>query len=305
MSALLFLFVFLAISGVVAPEAHASGPTMTLVDGRLSLEAHDVPLTQVLIKIGESAQARVLIESVLASEVAQARVTMSFTRLPIDDALRRLLQGRNFVLSYGASGVDEIRVYVDGKTGFREVTTTTLDQTAMPSKKREPPPATPSVRSPDDPAKVARLRQAALGSPDAEARAEAFAELADIDDANLVVDTLIQALARERDSRVLEALMDVVEQQKDSIPLAPLLAFVTSDRDGAARAQALELFADRAGPDEATRSLLRTLASNDPSAAVREAAEGILDGLEAPRVPRAPVSTPGSPRAPATAPKSK
>ena len=218
---------------------------------------------------------------------------MSFTKLPIDDALRRLLKGRNFILSYGASGVDEIRVYVDGKTGFREVTATKPDQTAMPRRKLEPPP-TPVVRAPDEPAAVARLRQTALSSPDAEARAEAFGELADVEDDKLVVDTLIQALARERDSRVLEALMDVVEQKKDVIPPETLRAFVTSDRNGAARAQALELLADRADTDEATRSLLRTLASNDASTAVREAAQGILDGLEAPPAPRTPAPGPRS-----------
>src|SRR5262245_22930153 len=301
MSALLLAAVFL-LSGAMVTEVQAGEPTVTLVEGKLSLEAQDVPLSEVLIKIGEAAKARVLIESILASEVAKDRVSMSFTQLPIDDALRRLLRGRNFILSYGATGVDEIRVYVDGKTGFREVTTSKPGPAAMP-RPGPGPAAPPSAGASDDAATAARLRRTALSSPDAAARVEAFEELADVDDDKLVVDTVVQALARERDSKVLEALIEVVQQKRDLIPPEALRAFVTSDRDGAARAQALEVLADRVGPDAATRSLLRTLARNDSSRAVREAAQDLLEGMEDEPPPRQPAAGPRRPDGAPTPPK--
>jgi hypothetical protein len=162
---------------------------------------------------------------------------------------------------YGPAGVDEVRIYVDGKTGYRELT------------------------PPDDPVEVGRLRQTVLNGPDASARAEALDELSNIRNTELLVDTLAQVLAGERDSKVLQTLFEVAAQQHDRIPSEALRTFVTSDRDGTPRAQAVELLADQAGDDLATRALLRSLATNDVSDEVREAAKTALENMEEPPAP--------------------
>src|SRR5262245_26651294 len=107
------------IAGLAPVRVAADALSVTVADDSVSVEAVGVPLTDLLARIGEKAHARVFIESILTEDVAKARVSASFTALPMGAALRRLLQGRNFVLVYGSSGVDEIRVYVDGRTGFR------------------------------------------------------------------------------------------------------------------------------------------------------------------------------------------
>jgi hypothetical protein len=166
------------------------------------------------------------------------------------------------------------------------------------------PTSIPSAAGPpDDPVEVARLRQTALSGPDASGRAEALDELSSIRDTKLLLDTLAQVLARERDSKVLQTVFEVAAQMPDRIPPEALRAFVTSDRDGTPRAQAVELLTDQAGDDRATRALLHSLAANDVSAEVREAAKTALGNLEGPpprpasELPNARVRTnPAAPR---------
>ena len=280
------LLVALAVFGIVgfAPvRAHADALSVTVADDSVSVEAVGVPLADVLAKIGENAHARVLIESILAEDVAKARVSASFTALPMGAALRRLLQGRNFVLVYGSSGVDEIRVYVDGRTGFRALDASQSGRDTVTAKNTKRAPPVAQAPPPDDPVKVARLRETALGDPDVTARVEALEELGNVEDPKPLIDTLVEALGRERDRKVLGTVLDLVEQQKDAVPASALRAFVTSNRDGSARVQALELLVEQAGADQDTRLLLQTLSKSDANPTVREAAQSLLDDLPAPR----------------------
>ncbi len=247
--------------------------SVTAEDGRLSLEAANAPLDRVLIRIGEAIGARVVIETAAADDLARARIDTSFSGIPVIAALRRLIGGRQYVVTYGSAGVDEVRVYTEGRTGSRELTS--ADPTT-----RSGSGTTPAEPAGDDAAAVARLRQTALNGPDASARAEALDELSNSQDAKLVGETFAQVLARERDSRVLQTLFEVAAQQQDRVPLEALRTFAASDRDGTPRAQAVEMLADRAGNNPATRTLLRSLAANDVSLQVREAAKTALGNLE-------------------------
>ena len=276
MVVVLLVLGFLTVSAVATAEPKEA-LSVTVADGILSLEAVDVPLDQILIKIGEAIHARVVIETVLAADLAKARVDTSFTRLPVIAALRRLLQGRQYVMMFGPAGVDEVRIYVDGTSGYRELTA------PGPMKKSRPTSIPMAAGPPDDPVEVARLRQTALSGPDASGRAEALDELSSIRDTKLLADTLAQVLARERDSKVLQTVFEVAAQLQDHrIPPEALRTFVRSDRDGTPRAQAVELLTDQAGDDRATRALLQSLATNDVSAEVREAAKTALGNLEGP-----------------------
>jgi hypothetical protein len=265
-------------------QARAGELTVEVAAGTLSVHAVDAPLADVLAAIGQRARARILIESVLQDQVGKERITASFAGLAMDEGLRRLLKNQNFILGFGATGVDEIRVYIDGRTGFRDLTAREREPaklSATPSRRNREAAAPP----PEDRAKLAELRHVTLTSRDPTARLEALQELGETEDTGYLLESVIEALGRERDAKVLEGLIDIV-RDRGPIPAGPLRTLVTSDRDGAARAQALELLAEHAGGDQSTRTLLQTLSRNDPSEHVRDTARTLLDDLQAPRPPR-------------------
>ena len=214
----------LALIGWVPVRAQAGPLTVEMTQTTLSVNADDVPLAEVLLAIGQRAKARILIESVLEDQVGKERVTTSFAGLAMDDGLRRLLKNRNFILGFGPSGVDEIRVYIDGGTGFRDLTAgpreaavpTGPARPTGPVRRREP-----SEAPAEDRARLTQLRQTTLSSGDATARLEALEELSETQDTAYLLDAVVEALGRERDAKVLEGLLDVV-QDRGPIPVAPL-----------------------------------------------------------------------------------
>src|SRR5512132_189746 len=253
--------------------------TVTVADGHVSLRAVDAPLDRVLIELGEALHARIVIETVVAGEL-RTPVTRSFSGVPPVLAFRRLLVDRNYSVTQGPAGVEEVRIFRKGTTGFRQLTADRVG-------KGQPTSIPLAEPSPADPAELSRLRQVALEAPDASARRDALDELSSLADAALLRDTLTQALARERDGRVLETVFAVAARQEDAVSAETLRSFVSSDRDGTARAQGVDLLAAQAGDDPATRALLRRLVSGDPSSDVREAARSALHDLETP-APEAP-----------------
>jgi hypothetical protein len=277
-----FVVIALVLATFGAAAIAVGQPAQTLrvsVNGTgVSLEAVDVPLDQVLRKLGEAMRARIIIETVLASDLAKTRVTRSFTDLPAVQAFGRLLVGRNYALMQGPGGVDEVRVFVDGSTGYRDLTSAARSaprdrRAAVPSRTEEPV---------DDPAEVARLRQAALNASDPSARREALEELSTMNDTTMLKDTLIHVLARERDGRVLETVLALGAQHDDALPVEALRSFVTSDRDATVRTIALDHLVSRGGNDPLMRNLLSTLAASDASEEMRDAAKNALESLEPP-----------------------
>ena len=274
--------------GVLAlvPAARAADATLSVsaADRAVSVTAVQRPLDEVLREVGKAIHARIVIESVLAGELARARVDVSLTRVAPTLAFRRLLVGRQYVLMLGPHGVDEVRIYVDGTTGYQELTP------PDPLAKRE---LTAMARAdgppPDDPAEVARLRRAVLDDPDASTRRAALVDLSGVLDPASLIGTLTQMLGRERDSKVLEALFAIAAQQQERLPADALRAFAAGDRDGSARALAVDMLATLSGDDPATRTLLRSLVASDATAAVRETAQTVLESLAHP-VPPAPAS---------------
>jgi hypothetical protein len=265
-----------------AQRATAQPPESLMVrvtDGEVAVQAVDVPLDRVLIELGEALHARIVIETVVAGEL-RTPVTRSFSGVPPVLAFRRLLVDRNYSMTQGPAGVEEVRIFRKGTTGFRQLTADRMG-------KGQPTSIPLAEPSPADPAELSRLRQVALEAPDASARRDALDELSSLADAALLRDTLTQALARERDGRVLERVFAVAAQQEDAVSAETLRSFVSSDRDGTARAQGVDLLAAQAGDDPATRALLRRLAASDASADVREAARTALHDLETP-APEAP-----------------
>jgi hypothetical protein len=257
--------------------------------GAISLDAVNAPLDRVLVEIGRALHAKIIVETILAGDIASTRVTRSFSDLAPEPAFRRLLPGRNYALIEGPKGVDELRVFASGTMGFRDLTAA-----AAPGANGQPV-TLPAVPWPaDDPAEAARLREAALGAADSSTRREALEELATTHDSVMLRDTLTRVLARERDAKVLTTLLEVAAQQADGLPSEALRRFVASDRDGTVRALAVDQLVAQAGNDPATRSMLRTLAADDASAEVREAAEAALQNLDIPPAPLPPAAKTGA-----------
>lgn len=115
---------------------------------RLTLDVASMPLRTLLLEVGRQSGAQVRIEGLDERTVSEA-----FTRLPLDEAFRRLLGDSNFTLVYaGASETDgkpsslrlkELRVYGgDGPV----VSSTTAARPAAPS--RRPTAAGPAMAPP-------------------------------------------------------------------------------------------------------------------------------------------------------------
>jgi len=109
------------VSAMASAETKAT-LSVTATDGMLSLEAVSSSLDRVLTKVGETIQGAGRRRVEPRDELAGAIVDTSLRRVPVIAALRRLLRGWHYVLLSGPAGLDEVRVYVDGTTGYRELT---------------------------------------------------------------------------------------------------------------------------------------------------------------------------------------
>src|SRR5258708_6750109 len=79
----------------VAGAAHLS---VELSDGLMSLDAAGVPLRSILDEIARASDVRIRTPDGDASD--ETLTTLVLERVRIDEAMRRLLQGRDFVLVY-------------------------------------------------------------------------------------------------------------------------------------------------------------------------------------------------------------
>ncbi|MCS6925681.1 MAG: hypothetical protein NZ578_07255 [Candidatus Binatia bacterium] len=87
--------------GISTSSSAADEPkTLTFQNGRLSAHLSATPIRQVMEHLGSLTGARVL----WLHQAEDTPVSVDFTDLPLADALRRILGGRNFMLFYRSSG---------------------------------------------------------------------------------------------------------------------------------------------------------------------------------------------------------
>src|SRR5438874_2153249 len=133
------LGLLLAALGAATTATRAAGAahlSVELSNGLLSLDAEDVPLQAILDEIGRVSGVPIHVSDADASP-GDTLTTLLLERVRVDEAVRRLLMGRSFVLVYATGALREARVY-------------------------EAPPSA-SARTPEpEGADVARLRGAAL-----------------------------------------------------------------------------------------------------------------------------------------------
>jgi hypothetical protein len=84
---------------------------VSLVQGRLSINAKDVPVLSILDRIGRLGGFRIRFDDVAIAQSHSDLTTIALTAVPIEEALRRILRDKDFVLTYGGGRIVEIRVY--------------------------------------------------------------------------------------------------------------------------------------------------------------------------------------------------
>lgn len=268
-------------------EAFDEEPERTLKvrqtsDG-LSVEARRVPFGELLQAISRATGIRVYLEAGLDAEALAAPQDVTFKDLPIEEALKRVLRSRNFVVGYRSDRVDEVRIFHGAGVG----PFTPLPAGRAQARRRAPVrPVTSSSSSEPTAADIARLEETALSHADPEERSRALSELSDVADEAKTRETALAVLERDPHPEVLEEALNILESQED-VPADRVLRFASSDRPSKLRVQALEMLKDQeaATPDQ-IRQAAQALA-RDPDEEVRERALQILEDLEEEQEPSA------------------
>jgi len=251
-------------------DARAVDPpsiSLSVRDGRLSLDAQGAPLAAILDEIGDRTSVRVQIDEPGGAQLADELVTISLHDLPVEEALRRLLRGRDFVLVSSAGRPPEAHVY-GRSTGAA----------AAPA-----PAASPSsapAGEPVDRGSIAALRHQALTDPDPAARSRALEGLAASAEQRAARDAVLEVLDRESNPGLLQRALDIVGADR-TIPLEPLVRLAMSNPAPEVRVKALTQLAAHVARDPRARQTLELAAADDDTPGVRDAARALLQQVNA------------------------
>jgi hypothetical protein len=270
------LFLAASVAGGPAVSLAAAGPDtvsqihVTIHDGLLTVDVRDAPLGDVVRVIGERTGARVVMPNNISS-----RVTGAFTRVPLEEGIKRLLRGHSLVLVYattagGGDGVVLSEIQVVGSS---------------------PPLPYVQARTDPDPAdRPARLRAVRMldGRRDAEAAADLIRMLSEDPDP-VIRAVAATGLGRVRTAAAATALTAALADQAVSVriqgvhglrmvggvgALGLLREVLTRDPDSRVRRAAARAVAELPGEDAAW---VLQAATSDPDESVREEAAGAFE----------------------------
>ena len=240
----------------------AAGVTrVRVVDGRVTLDAHDAELVSVL-----SAMAKQAGVTLVVGRAPAVTVSTSFAGVPLDEALRRVLQGQSFVLVYGRDGAPaEIRVFESAPSGVSSRGPTAPAPAATDT---ATPPPTPAESRPQA---VRQLVEDVAKDADPSVRARAAAALGHVG-GDVPVAALANALGDDAPIVRIQAVESFARLQRAAaLPvLSTMLKVDAHPRVREAVARALGSL----GTDDARQAL--TTATEDADPGVREAAERAL-----------------------------
>ena len=257
----------LAAAPSVRAQDDAPAISMTVSDGRLSLDARSAPLQSILNAIGDRTGVRVRLDEPGEARIGNGLVTIVLDAAPVEDALRRLLRGTDFVLVYSPGRLAEARVY--GRNAEPAGA-----ETAPPAGSVDPVPA----GEPQDRSSVAGLRSQVLGNPDPAARARALEGLAASADQRAVRDTVLEVLERESNPGLLQRALDIAGGDR-SIPLEPIVKLAVGNPAPEVRIKALTQLREHVARDPRARQTLEVSAADDPAPGVRQAARALLQQM--------------------------
>ena len=251
-----------------AQDAPPATDEVAVREGLLSVNLRDAPMADVLLAIGTQAGFEVIIRGDLS-----APVTRSFTDLPLDKGIRRVVGDGSLIMIYAPSrGRGEVRALVKVialGAGDNAAAGTAPLARKMPGKKTRVSQDTVTVNLSDD----------------REDRLRAVQRLAIVPDAAATKDLTV-LLSRDEDP-LIRQIAAIALGNVGGADAGAALTAALEDEDSLVRERAIQALA-KWGP-EAVGSLIKTL-MDDPDAAVRRQAAlglgrmsgvGALDALQA------------------------
>jgi hypothetical protein len=245
---------------------------LAIHDNLLSAKIETVSLTKVLERLAQLT----LIESSLDGSIGNETVTVEFENLPLEEGIRRILQGKSYALTYSQTSFSRgdaalpkvvgIRVVPKGagpNTAKRDADSVIVPQNrteilGQPNPQQEQ--ARESLAAADTKARLAALTALMEGAEEKKAEA---------------LQTIVAGL-KDEDADVREAALDVLENGDGPVPLEPLSEVAMNDGRPQHRMAALMLLAERNG--QAALGPLKQ-ALKDPDPGVSEMAQTLLAGV--------------------------
>jgi hypothetical protein len=290
------LVVALVLTGVVvtrvAGAADSSGFALTVSGGKLSLEASDASLPAILEAIAERTGVRVLFDERTQAKPPDEPVTVELHEVPVEEALRLLLRGRDIVFVYAPGRLAEARVYGASEkrpapspqpaAGVRSTPGNAPPSSPAPAANAAPDAnlapgvnQPPAANQPPDAATLARWRTDALENPDPTVRWRALEALAATGDRERLRETAVAMLEHESDPALLQRVLDLMETDH-TIPIEPLVKLARANSSPEVRLKALAHLGADVARDPRARQTLEALAAADPASNVRDAARALL-----------------------------
>jgi HEAT repeats len=268
-------------------------PEVAIHAGVLTVQAHGVPLAEVLAAIGQRAGFEVTVRGAV-----DARVSVVLAEVPLEEGLRQLLRGRSFAFLYDrarahpAAKLVEVRVYALEKTAAQPEPGRAAASTSKPSAMSGDANHHAPVISPFDPLE-ARLEfariEARRGKPTspedlitllledehAQVRGLAASALGRLKEP-AAGDALVDALT-DRDGRVRRRAVRALGEARGQQAVAPLAALLLEERTRGVRRVAAHTLS-RIGGDAAMQILEPLQFDLDPQ--VRRIATFALEPAE-------------------------
>ncbi len=276
LGAVLFFLVTGIPQGVVFADTTSGTVDFSVRGNLLSVQIDQASLREVLGKLAR----QIPLTVTAPSSVLQDRVSMTFTNVPLEEGIERILQGRQFALISTRSSDTQGR-----PTQAKVLEIVVLDSADSPSPRASletlassPIPVhRPTPKFLQEEVPLNYLKWEALQAWDSDTRLAALEKLSERGDEGEVLETLATALQDEA-PEIRAAALELLEDNGESLPSAPVARMAREDDNPELRMQALEVLGELE-PEIAVGPLTQALQDSDPE--VRELATELLEDLRA------------------------
>jgi HEAT repeat protein len=214
-----------------SPQAPAA---ISFQDGRLSANCEQLPLGLVLEELAQQASLTIYI----AKSDASQKISAVFDALPLEQGIKRLLNGKDYALITAP-------LSADGSRGYRVATIRVLSkgQPYETIEGQHPAISPPARRSltPEQQRQLEKLQHEVLEAPDAAKRITALEALADRPGGLAALANVVPAALRDGDSEVRETALSVMARMEGEMPVKSLIDMAHTDPEPNLRAHALTL----------------------------------------------------------------
>jgi hypothetical protein len=240
---------------------------LSVKDSYLSVKIVKAPLGKVLEELGRKVNLKIYMDDFIAREA----VSVEFKNLPLEEGIKRILQGRNYMLTYADTlssngGVSPqvvgIKVVQDGsRLAMTQGDSGSRTAIFVGGKKNARP--------------LDEVIKEISEAPDASSRIIALKELYDWGGEPKALPVIVAAL-RDDDPNVRKVALDLIEDA-DNPPVEPIAKVALNDPSPQLRINALEILVDTY---EGVAGSYLKKASNDSDPNVRKVAQKLLKELQ-------------------------